>query len=284
MTELKLHDTASGFNKSQRGKGPRVLVADIETFPMLSYHWRMWKQNISDQQVVEDISLMSFAGKWLGQPDAFYIDQRGKGARMRDHRKTLRAVHKVLSETDFVVAHNGQRFDLPMLQAFMVEAGMAPLPPLKVVDTLLLNRKQFAFSSQRLGFVSPKFMPQDEAKSTHGKFSGFSMWLECMKDNPEAWDENQMYNLRDVTALEELYMKVRGWYKGGPNFGPYTHSLEEGQHVCANCGSTNIKPATRPAYTQVGVYRQHRCGDCGAFARGRKLIRTAEQRAHILMN
>ena len=283
MTQLTLHESVRDFIRTAPGMtGPRVLVADIETFPMLSYHWRMWKQNISDAQVVEDVSLMSFAAKWLNQPDAFYIDQRGMGKRMRNHRKTLAAVHKVLSNADMVVAHNGQRFDIPMLQGFMVEEGMPPLPPIKVVDTLLLNRKQFAFSSQRLGFVSPKFMPSDDAKSKHNEFPGFSMWLECLADNPAAWDANKEYNLTDVTALEALYLKLRGWYQGGPNFGPYS-AAAEGDHVCPNCGSTGVD---RKGYrhTQVGIYQRYRCNDCGAWSRGRVLTATRAERSHILMN
>lgn len=280
-SDLTLHDSVASFLRAAPKRGPRIPVFDIETFPMLSYHWRMWKQNISTLQVVEDISMMSFAAKWLGQPDAFYTSMRGAGKRMRDDIRLLRPLHRLLSNVDMVVAHNGHRFDLPVIRARMAERQLSPLPPIKVIDTYQLNKQAFGFSSQSLAHISPKFT--DDGKTEHKQFPGFHLWLACMQDDPEAWDECETYNLTDCTSLEEVYMKCRGWYQGAPNVGPYFKDIAEGEHVCDTCGSTNVRvKGTRK--TQVGIYKRYRCLDCGHWSRGRLLVANRAQRAHILMS
>lgn len=278
LDELKLHATPVQFLRAGPKQGPRVAVFDIETFPALSYHFRMFKVNILTEQMVEDISMMSFAVKWLGQPDAFYADMSGAGRHMRHDRKLLKLLHTILSDVDMVVAHNGQRFDLPQISARMAERYFSPLPPIRVIDTLLLNKGVFGFSSQSLKHVSPKFTT--DSKSDHALFPGFKLWRECLADNPAAWAECRTYNLTDVTSLEEVYMRVRGWYKGAPNMGPYVKAAE-GEVVCRVCGSTNMRNTKKKRRTQVGTYERYVCIDCGAWGRGRYLLGPKEDRAHI---
>lgn len=279
LSDLILHPTAASFVRTAPSEGPRIGVTDIETFPMLSYHWRMWKQNISTIMNVEDVTLMSFAIKWLGQPDAFYADNRGMGKKMRDDTKLLKQLHRILMSCDMLVAQNGKKFDLPQIKGRMAIKGMAPLPPIKVIDTLLHNRNEFAFSSNSLAHLSPKFA--EEAKTAHKNFPGFELWLECLRDNPEAWAECETYNLTDITSLEEMYIKLRGWYQGHHNHGAYVTGVDG--HVCPNCGSTKVV-AKGKRQTQVGIYQRYKCTPCGAWSRGRSLIATRADRAHILMN
>lgn len=260
--------------------GPRVLIADIETFPIVAYVWSLWKQNIGLEQIAQDWSMMSFAAKWLGQPELFYLDNRLRKD-SRDDSVQLYALHAILRNTDMVIAHNGAKFDLPKIKARMAMKGMEPLPPVKVVDTLLLNRRTFMFTSQRLGFVSDQFanVPKDD----HAAYPGFKLWLGCMAHEKAAWAECEKYNITDVTSLEETYLALRGWYEGAPNFGPYTTPSSDEAFVCPNCGSEHvIRKGTRQ--TQVGIYPRYHCHDCGSWSRGRLMSVSREQRAHILTN
>ena len=38
---------------------------DIETSPMLSYHWGIWNQNINTDDIVKHWSILCFSAKWL---------------------------------------------------------------------------------------------------------------------------------------------------------------------------------------------------------------------------
>lgn len=282
LSDLILHESVSSFLAAGPKNGPQIMVGDIETFPMEGYFWRMWKQNISPIQVTQDVTMMSYAIKWHGQRDCLYVDQRGMGKNMRNDKRLLQGLRRVLDRADIVVAHNGQRFDLPIINMRMVQQNIKPYSPVQVYDTFLLNKKTLAFSSQALAFISPKFC--EESKTEHKNFPGFHLWKECLADNPEAWAECEEYNIIDITSLEEVYDKVRPWHAYGPNPGPYmTGLVDEDDRVCPHCGSTHvIKKGKR--MTQVGVYDRYVCLDCGGYSRGRTLIKNKRQRAHVLVS
>lgn len=264
---------------SKRFNGPRVLVADIETFPILAYVWGLRLQNISLEQIAEDWSLMSFAAKWLGHPEVFYLDNRDM-ENVRDDSQQCAALWDILAVTDMVIAHNGQRFDLPKIKARMVFNKLPPIAPVSVIDTLNLNRTAFGFTSQKLQYTTQHFASAQ--KDDHNDFPGWKLWLAVLARIPAAFRSCEKYNIRDITSNEEMYLSLRGWYSGAPNMGPYL-TVEEGEHTCPGCGSTSVsKSGTRK--TQVGIYQRYHCDDCGQWSRGRYLIVPRDKRAHILMN
>jgi len=262
-------------------EGPRVLVADIETFPVKAYVWSLFKQNVGVDMIEDDFKLMSFCGKWLQDPAYFYIDNRDAAGGPRDDTDQGVAAWSILAETDFVIAHNGKKFDLRKLRARFAMLGLAPLPPVHVVDTLHLNASAFAFDSQRLAFVSKYF--SETEKDKHAKFPGFEMWKQCMADNIEAWKANQKYNLADVTSTEEMYLALRGWYTNAPNFGPYFDNQGDEDFRCPNCGSSHVHKS-KVRRTNLGIYQQYHCQGCGAYPRGRYMVVGKAERSHILVN
>lgn len=280
LEDLQLHSSVRSFLAAGPKTGPRTVVGDIETFPALSYHFGHWNLNMGDDNTVEDESLMSTGFKWLEQPDAFYIDQSNE-RNVRNDRKQLKAVHAVLDSVDFVIAHNGKKFDLRKLRAYMALRGMRPFTPVKVIDTFQLNKRVFGFEKQSLKWTSRRL--SESEKLEHQMFPGFKLWRACLAGNKAAWGECKDYNLTDCTSLEEMYLRVRGWYEAHPNFGPYVEP-GAGEHVCPNCGSTHVKISKRNRATDVGIYHQYVCTDCGKYSRGRYLIRSKEQRAHILVS
>ena len=262
-------------------EGPRVLVADIETLPIKGYVWSLFQKGMNPEWIEDPTRLMSFAGKWLNDPAYYYIDNRGQPDGPRDDFLSVSAAHHILQHTDMVVAHNGKKFDLRKLRAFFAMHRLAPIAPVQVIDTLHLNATAFGFDSQRLAFVSKHFAETE--KSKHKNFPGSDLWLECMKDNRKAWAECQKYNVADIVANEEMYLELRGWYTAAPNMGVFFEEQEEGVHRCPTCGSDNVHIHKHNRRTQVGVYHQYKCGDCGSYSRGRYIIRNKQERAHVLV-
>lgn len=279
MNHLKMHTSVSAFLKAGPRRGPRILTGDIETFPMLSYHFNTRNINISLDQVVEEFSLMSGAFKWLGKPDTWYGDQ-SRIADVRDDSKLALNMRDILDSADFLIAHNGKGFDKRKINARVALNGGKPYSQVQVIDTYQLNKTQFGFDSQKLAYVSEHF--SKTPKSEHKEFPGFSMWRECLAGNRAAWKENRIYNITDVTSNEEMYLSLRGWYEGHPNLGPYVDD-HGGNPVCPNCGSTHLVRRFLPHRTQVGIYTSYSCNNCGAQPRGRTLIASKAQRAHITM-
>ena len=96
--------------------GPKVLVLDIETAPILGYVWRLWKQNVGLNQINTDWYLMSFAAKWLGssEDDIIYMDSRNN-KNPEDDSEMLKTLWNLLDQADWVVHQNGRRFDVPKI-------------------------------------------------------------------------------------------------------------------------------------------------------------------------
>lgn len=262
-----------------RSTGPRVVVLDIETAPLQSYHWGLWDQNISLEQIQIEWSILSISWKWLGEKKVHFKSTGGRGPeKVRDDSELLDVIWELLDEADIVVTQNGKRFDMKKINARMLMRGMKPYSPVKVIDTKVIADKHFGFTSTKLAWMSKHICKIK--KSEHKKFPGFELWIECLKDNRAAWREMEEYNKIDVLSDEELYLAMRPWMEGHPNVAVYS-SIEHVQ--CPKCGSENLQ-ARGKSYTQAGQYHRFQCKDCGGWARSRYTLNSKGKRQVLLSN
>jgi hypothetical protein len=157
----------------------------------------------------------------------------------------------------------------------MIQNGMKPYSPIKIIDTKVAASKIAKFTSNKLEWLAPNVA--GSFKSDHRKYPGMELWSECLKGTPGAWKEMQKYNKQDVKATEDLYYKLRPWMKDHPNFGVYTGEM----HVCPNCGSANVQ-ARGTEKTQASQYTRYHCQNCGKWSRGKKMLSPlAERKARL---
>lgn len=277
--DLGLHVPKSQRKAEPKLTGkPKILLIDIETAPILGYVWSLWKQNVGLNQIKEEWYILSYCAKWLGESEIIYRDVRNDP---HSDASLLPELWELLNEADIIIGQNGKAFDIPKIQARMVMAGMLPPRPFKVIDTLLMAKQQFRFTSNRLEWMTGDSANLTEiSKSKHAKFPGFALWAECLKGNVEAWDEMREYNVPDVTSMEELYLRLRPWYVGHPNLAAYVESEEM---LCPRCLSTDIKQDGF-TFTQTGKYEMYTCGGCGGWSRGRYTKNTTGKRKALLTN
>lgn len=237
---------------------PNILILDVETFPNTAYVWKFFKENIGAKQVLEYSTLASFAWKWLGEDNVFYEDT--------EHQSETELVKKllnVLDVADIVVAHNGAKFDLPTIQGRALVLGLRPPSPYKIVDTLLAARYEFNFPANNLVHLAR--LLEVEAKGDHEKFPGFELWEQCIKGNPEAWQEMRKYNIQDVVTLEQIYMKMRPWMRRHPSVSIFSESENI---LCPKCGSDHVQYRGYVT-TNLYKYRKFQCQSCGGWSRTR---------------
>lgn len=251
----------------------RILILDIETTPNLAYVWRFFKENVGAKQVVEHTEIMSFAYKWLGEPQVHYYDTQ-----YTNEANILPFLLEALDEADIVVAHNGNKFDLPTIQGRALVAGLKPPSPYKTVDTLLSARYEFNFPSNSLEYLSG-VLPGVTKKDSHRKFPGFELWAECLKGNTEAWEEMKAYNIQDVITLEEVYLQMRPYMTRHPHVA--IQNEDDEAIYCPKCGSHHIQKRGY-AFTNTGKYQRFQCNDCGGWARTRYTL--LEKNVNLLRN
>lgn len=258
---------------------PKVLVLDIETAPMKAYVWRIWKENIGINQIESDWYIIAWAAKWLHKKTIFKESLPMYSTHYKRHpesdAKILHSLWDLLDQADYVITHNGNRFDLPKINSRFVYNGMTPPSVYKSVDTLAIAKTRFGFTSNKLAYIA-KFLGVGEKINT----GGFELWSRCLDGNPKAWHDMVKYNIRDIVILEDVYLKLRPWTTAHPNYALYVDDINP---RCTVCGSDKLK-CNGYAYTTVGKFKRYRCKDCGKSLRGRKSILGKDKKGTLLTN
>lgn len=248
----------------------RILLIDIETAPNLAFVWRIFKENVGLDQIVDTGYVLCWSAKWLGEKGVEFcrIDKNSP-------KRGLQRIHALLDEADVVVHYNGKSFDIPTLQREFLIYGMTPPAPYKQVDLMLVVKDQFRFVSNKMAHVLQKTKIGDKVKH-----EGFTLWVKCMNGEAAAWRIMKKYNIADVVELEKLYVKLRPWIRNHPTYG----IMDGGKaHVCPTCGSGNVHRRGM-ARTQVSVYPRYQCNDCGTWSRGGEGLRPTGAPKGVLRN
>lgn len=249
--------------ESVKKRLPKILIFDVESSPSVSYTFGRFKYNIMWDQVEQEPMLLTWSAKWLYSADVMSDKVTPEEVLMVDDKRIVTSLHKLMGEADIVVAHYGDRFDIPMLNTRAILNGLPPFNTVTSIDTKKVASATFKFPSNKLDALAKYFGLEGKIKTE------FQLWIDCLKGSESAIEEMRVYNVQDTVALEEVYLKLRPYIKAHPNVSLY-NDINEKQ--CCNCGSTNIEEIEdKLYYTSTGAYRMYRC-KCGAISRGRKTV------------
>lgn len=252
----------------------KVLVLDIETLPLKSYHWSLWKQNIAHSQIISDWCMATWSAKWLNDDVVYSGKVTPQEALDRDDKRISKEIWLMLEDADVVIAHNGEKFDLPRLNTRFILNGLNPPLSYQSIDTLKLARRKFSFSSNKLDYVG-EILGLGKKINTD-----FDLWKGVDRGDQESIDKMEEYNKRDVTLLEEVYLKLAKWMPSHPNLGIYVDTDET---LCPCCTSSNL--VEKGEYvTMVGVYQTYRCNNCGHISRARVSSVSKEKRKALAVS
>lgn len=243
----------------------KILILDIETAPLRSYTWGLWKQNIGLNQIISDFYIISWAAKYLGEDYVYSDVLTPTEAIEEDDERIMKTLWGHLNNCDVVIAHNGVKFDIPKINTRFVLHDIMPPSPYKQIDTLLTARNVFGFTSNRLDYLA-KFFGYGGKETTD-----FSLWEECMVGNPKALEYMVFYNRNDVVILEKVYLKLRPHMRNHPNVTLY---IDEAEMSCPHCGSKHIHPIEDKYFmTQAVRYQAYRCDDCKSISRSKQAVK-----------
>lgn len=262
--------------KEQVNTSAKVLILDIETAPIRAYVWGIWNQNIGLNMIQSDWFCLTWAAKWLFEDKVYSGKCTPKEVLKQDDKRIIKGIWELVNEADIVIAHNGEKFDMPKLNSRFIINDLHPPLPYQNIDTLKHIRRQFGFTSNKLDYVN-KLLNLERKTDT----GGFELWERCMKGEQEALDLMESYNINDVRILEETYLHIRAWIKPHPNMGLFI--LDETQSRCPSCGSADLIAEGKAYNTTANVYEQYRCGNCGSTSRKRLSSLTIKQRRHLTL-
>jgi DNA polymerase elongation subunit (family B) len=257
--------------------GPKILTLDIETAPIMASVWRLFDQNVGLNMIEQDWYVLSWAAKWMHKTEVIYEDKFDTWDNETDFH-LLKGIHALLDEADIIITQNGKKFDAKKLNARFILNGMKPPSSYRHIDTLQEAKKHFGFTSNKLEYMTDKLC-KIYKKLKHGKFPGFELWKECLRGNPEAWQEMKDYNIHDVLSLEELYTIMLPWMKTHINMNLYYDDHE----LRCKCGHKEFEH-NGYAYTNLSKFDRFQCTSCGGEVRGRVNLLSAEKRESLRMN
>lgn len=240
----------------------KILVVDIETAPVKAYVWSLWKQNVYLDQIISNWFMLSWSAKWLGENEVYYDGLTPDEIFLEDDKRIVVNLWALLDQADILIAHNGNQFDIPKINSRFVINGLVPPSPYKQIDTKVISKNQFGFSSNKLEALARLF-------GMEGKFdTDFDLWKKCLDGDEEAMAYMIKYNCQDVEVLEAVYLKLRPFAKGHPNLDLY---VDDETPSCPHCGGKHIKKIEgKYFFTQAVKYETFRCTDCGAISRAKK--------------
>lgn len=266
-SDFKNERKRRGIHKSDFGevetkeprKTPKILLLDLETSPILGFVWGLYDQNLQYDRVVEDWHMLCWSAKWLFDSEVMSDSLTPTEAKNHDDKRIAKSMWELLNESDYIVAHNGNSFDLKKLNSRFIKHGMNPPSSYQSVDTLLAARAGFGFTSNKLDDLCTFFGFKNKVDTD------FSLWKNCFYGDKESLEKMSSYCDNDVAILEEVYLKLRPWIKNHPNYNLWN---EENVSVCPNCGGKIEFKGDY--YTPLNRYDAFRCTECGAIGRSKK--------------
>lgn len=235
---------------------PKGLLFDIEsTFRVGSFWGQAWETSINE--VIEQTQVLSYSAKWLGGRHVTkgWPDYPGYKPKIREDTKIVQDIHKLFNEADFVVAHNGRRFDFKVVNSRFAFHGLKPPQPYKTVDTLVEAKKHFDLPSYKLDFICDYF--GIGRKLPH---QGFPMWKGCIAGNKKDWATMLRYNKHDILLLEGVYKLLLPYMATHPNYNLFAGTLDR----CPNCGGNIQRRGFR--VSRVSRFQRFECQGCGAWS------------------
>lgn len=205
--------------------GARVICLDIESSPALGWCWQKYETNILKFE--KEWELLSFAWKELGKKQVhciarpYYKDTTDKSL--------TKDVWEILNYADVVIAHNGDKFDVPKLRAKFLEHGLPPPKPFKTIDTRKIAKAHFLFNSNSLNDLAA-LLKMGAKKET----GGIDLWFGCMLGDTKAWRKMIAYNKHDVVLLEKVYERLKPWHPSHPNLALHADLPPTACPVCAS--------------------------------------------------
>jgi hypothetical protein len=243
-----------------------ILTLDLELAPRIATVWRPGQQYIGVDQLLKDTAILSAAVKVRGKRAEALMTADTNPSDLRDDYAVCGWLYEHLRNADLIIAHNGARFDMPVIRERMASHGFPAFRMPKLHDTFIMYSKVMQGASGKLAWLSQKFSRLE--KSEHGKFAGNKLWDAYMAGNPEAWAEMKHYNVRDVEATEQVWETLVPWWT------VQRPPVSGAEGECPTCGAPDHQQresgTVRPG--AVYTYQMHECGKCGSFHRGSKAL------------
>lgn len=233
----------------------KILIYDIETSRTRAWVWWTGKQYIGHNQLIDEPTIISISWKWLGEEEIHYAVWD------KDHndKVLMEKFLKVYNQAAMVIGYNNDRFDNRWVNARAMKHGLEVNTFVKSYDIMKEEKRVFRVPSYSMAYMSK--YSNVVLKQGH---EGIHMWNMIQTGTPEEQEEYLQkmvtYNMGDIAATEELYIKLRKYFGHRVHFGVLFGGEK---YSCPDNGSTNVELYQRTATAAGTIQVIMRCKDSG---------------------
>lgn len=238
-----------------------VLFFDVESSFLMAPVWRAHDNYVAPERLKHDTHLLTWAAKWADTPAVMYGRLTPDEAVAKDDRRIAGTLADLIRSADKIVAHNGDRFDLPLINGRILYHNLEPLALAagQKVDTLKLARRSFKIASNKLDYLAQFLGVPTKLPMT------FDVWEGCYRGDPDALYRMDRYCRQDVRVLERVFWKLAPHVEALPRM---VDADVAGEHVCPYCGSDRLhRRGTVPHRTNVSTWQRWQCTSCRRWSR-----------------
>jgi len=185
----------------------------------------------------------------------------------------MESMWKMLDEADVVIAHNGDRFDVPTLNGRFLLHGMKPPSSFVTIDTLKIARRRFKLTSNKLDFLA-NYLGLGKKVET----GGFELWRAIIEDKcTKSFNKMVEYCEHDTWLLEQVYLKLAPWDNKSPVM--YLSEVDD-KPLCNICGSDKLHK--KGFYrTKTQIFQKYQC-QCGHNQRSPVGLMDSDTRKNVM--
>lgn len=199
--------------------------------------------------------LLAVGYKFLGEkkPTVLSIKHTNGVTKFRSAEKALvKAFREVYLSADVIVTYNGKRFDVPYLNAKMLEYDLGILPNLPHVDHYWTVKNNLGISRKSLQNAAYYLKLSAEKTPVEGR-----IWVDAMMGDRKALKYIVDHCAADVDILEELHYKIRGLVR--------MHPRVNGYGPCKYCGERRLQRRGPAVTTAKRTQYRFQCMACGGW-------------------
>ena len=243
----------------------KILLLDFETSPWVAEcYGKIWEPVVMD--IKEFSQILSVAYRWYGETKTHYLGQNEiegyKKGKLND-KKLLEIFSEVIKQADYIVAHNGDKFDWLMIKERIMFHRLQPLPEIPSFDTKKLFAQNSNLPSNKLNYASV-FMGNGR-KMEHAD----NLFSKCKAGDENAWRINKKYNKRDVDVMYDDFKDIMPYVKLSSKQTVFSSGVQ-----CKNplCLSYQVAKSKR-SRVKNGWKIQYQCNKCGRYFTSDKIIK-----------
>ena len=235
----------------------RRVAFDIETSPMLSAIWSLYQDAINPQGLLQYSYILCWSaldidtGEFFG--DSLHLHKRAFKKDPTDDSLVTASLWRLFDEADVLLAHNGDRFDIPVANTRFLAHGMPAPSSYKSMDTLKIFKSKFKLPSNRLNEIA-KFLRIGEKEKVE-----FDDWMGCMSGRTSSFEKMFHYNRVDTELLLEVYRRVMSYYLHNHHVGLLKGVDDE--ISCPACGGIDYQ-LRGFYYTKAAKRQRYMCNAC----------------------